>query len=88
LVYNSFVEIVLSTNSNISGITGLCMSEERLKKHTGKCYDCGGSLELVEFDVKKSTRIMSCQECGLYHFHKRELFGGWKLLKVSKKVDM
>jgi hypothetical protein len=68
-------------------VVGFHMSDEPLKKHTGKCYDCGGLLELVEFDVKKGTRIMKCQECGLYHFHKKELFGGWKLLKVSKKAN-
>jgi hypothetical protein len=66
-------------------IVGLSMIGEGPKKHTGECYDCGGMLELVEFDVKKGTRIMKCVECGLYHFHKRELFGGWKLLKVSKR---
>lgn len=64
--------------------TGSQVSNETGRRHTGKCYDCGGLLELVEFDVKKGTRIMKCQECGLYHFHKKELFGGWKLLKVSK----
>ncbi|OGD46846.1 hypothetical protein A3K79_03700 [Candidatus Bathyarchaeota archaeon RBG_13_46_16b] len=64
------------------------MSDEPMKKHTGKCYDCGGLLELVEFDVKKGTRIMKCQECGLYHFHRKELFGGWKLLKVTKKLSV
>jgi len=69
-------------------IAGLHMSDERLKKHTGKCFDCDGLLELVEFDVKKGTRIMKCKECGLYHFQKRELFGGWKLLKVSKKPSI
>jgi hypothetical protein len=69
-------------------ITGFHMSDEPMKKHTGKCYDCEGQLELVEFDVEKGIRIMLCQECGLYHFHKKELFGGWKLLKVTKKPNM
>ena len=67
---------------------GFHMFDEPMKKHTGKCYDCEGQLELVEFDVKKGTRIMKCQVCGLYHFHKKDLFGGWKLLKVSKKPNM
>jgi hypothetical protein len=42
-------------------------------------------LELVEFDVQKGTRIMKCQECGLYHFHKKELFGDGSFLKSAKK---
>jgi hypothetical protein len=60
---------------------------ERMKKHTGKCFDCGGTTELVEFDAKKGRRIMMCQQCGLYHFEKQELLGGWKLLKASKRPD-
>ncbi len=63
------------------------MSGESARKHTGKCYDCEGHLELVEFDVQKGTRIMICQDCGLYHLHKKDLFGGWKLLKVTKRLD-
>lgn len=57
------------------------MFEEGTKKHTGKCYDCGGSLELFEMDVKKSTKIMVCQSCGLYHFYKKDLLGSYKLSK-------
>lgn len=63
------------------------MLNGKSKRHTGKCYDCEGALELVEFDVRKGTRIMRCQECGMYHFQKKDLFGGWKLLKVSKRTD-
>jgi hypothetical protein len=61
------------------------MSEEPAKKHTGKCFDCEGQLELIELDVEKGTRIMICQKCGLYHFLKKDFLGGWKLSKVSKK---
>lgn len=78
----------MSKSKYLINVAGFHMSDESMKKHTGKCYDCGGLLELVEFDVKKGTRIMKCQECGLYHFHRKELFGGWKLLKVSKMLSM
>jgi uncharacterized Zn finger protein len=54
------------------------------RKHTGICYDCGGPLELFEFDIKKDTKIMKCQNCGLFHYYKKDLLGKWKLLKVSK----
>ncbi len=61
------------------------MSDKPTRKHTGTCFDCGGQIELLEFDAEKGTRIMKCQACDLYHFYKRDLFGGWKLLKVTKK---
>ncbi len=64
------------------------MLHEPNRKHTGKCYDCGGELELIEFDVRKGTRIMICQKCGLYHFYNKDFLGGWKLLKVSKKPSI
>lgn len=54
------------------------------KKHTGTCFDCGGLLELFEFDIVKDTRIMKCQKCGLCHYYKKDILGRWKLLKVSK----
>jgi uncharacterized Zn finger protein len=63
------------------------MIGEKERRHTGKCYDCDGSLELVEFDIKKGTRIMRCQNCGLFHFYKKDFLGSWKLLKVSMNVD-
>jgi hypothetical protein len=63
------------------------MSSEPMKKHTGKCFDCEGQTELVEFDVKTETRIMQCQKCGLYHFLRKDFFGGWTLLKVSKMLN-
>jgi len=61
-------------------------SERMEKRHTGKCYDCGGPLELVEFDFKRGTRIMRCQNCGLFHIHKKDFIGNWKLLKVTKNL--
>ena len=60
------------------------MTEETARKHTGKCYDCGGPLELFEMNLKKSTKIMLCQNCGLYHFYKKDFVGTFKLTKVSK----
>jgi DNA-directed RNA polymerase subunit RPC12/RpoP len=60
------------------------MVEEHKKKHTGKCVDCGGPLELVELDIRKNTRGMRCQKCGLVHNYKKDVFGGWKLLKATK----
>jgi len=61
---------------------------DRVYEDLGEREDKSARAELVEFDVKKGTRIMKCQECGLYHFHKREIFGGWKLLKVSKRATI
>jgi uncharacterized Zn finger protein len=62
------------------------MFEKKHKKHMdeAECYDCGGSLELFEFDMQKETRIMKCKDCGLFHYYKKDLLGRWKLLKVSK----
>ncbi len=63
------------------------MESSKDRKHVGKCFDCGGITELVEFDARKGTRIMKCQQCGLYHLQKQELLGGWKLLKASKRSN-
>jgi hypothetical protein len=57
-------------------------------KHTGKCYDCGGSLELYEMDLTKSTKIMLCKTCGLFHFYKKDFIGNYKLTKVSKNSEV
>jgi hypothetical protein len=62
------------------------MGEETSKKHTGKCFDCEGSLELVEFDLQKDYKIMKCLNCGLLHQYKKDLLGRWKLLKVTKHI--
>jgi uncharacterized Zn finger protein len=65
------------------------MTEEKEKRrHTGICSDCGGSLELVELDLKKTTKIMQCQQCGLFHSYKKDFFGNYKLVKIAKKLDM
>ncbi len=50
----------------------------------GKCYDCGGPLALYEIDLEKSTKILLCQNCGLFHFYKKDFVGKYKLMKVSK----
>ena len=57
------------------------------KKHTGKCFDCSGTLELIELDIQKNRKIMKCQNCSLLHYYKKDLLGRWKLLKVTKKID-
>jgi hypothetical protein len=64
------------------------MTEEKSRKHTGKCYDCNGPLELFEMNLDKSTKIMLCQNCGLYHFYKKDFIGQYKLTKVSKDPTM
>jgi len=60
------------------------MAKEEAKKHAGKCYDCGGSLGLFEIDMNKSTKIMLCQSCGLFHFYKKDFIGSYRLTKVSR----
>ncbi len=64
------------------------MTEEKARKYTGKCYDCSGPLELFEMNLDKSTKIMLCQNCGLYHFYKKDFIGQYKLTKVSKDPTM
>jgi len=59
------------------------MIEEK-RRHTGKCADCKGVLELLELDVRKGTRILVCQRCGLLHHYKKNIFGNWKFLKATK----
>lgn len=67
-----------------SEFVGFCMFKDNAKKHTGKCYDCGGTLELFELDMKNSTKTMLCQSCGMFHFYKKDFLGNYKLIKVSK----
>jgi transcription elongation factor Elf1 len=62
--------------------------EGERKRHTGTCYDCGGQLELVELDIQKTTKIMKCKNCGLFHFYKKDFLSGYKLIKVSKNLNM
>jgi len=64
------------------------MPEETVKKHTGKCFDCSGSLVLFEIDMQKSTKIMLCQSCGLFHYYKKDFIGNYKLTKVSKTPEV
>ena len=66
---------------------GFQMETGKERRHTGKCYDCSGSLELVELDMQKGTKVMKCQNCGLYHYYKKDFLGKWKLLKVSKNSE-
>ena len=54
------------------------------KKHNGTCYDCGGQLEVIEVNVKKSTKVMKCKTCGLFHLYTKGLVGGWSLRKATK----
>jgi len=63
------------------------MTEEKTRRHTGKCYDCGCPLELVEIDMKKSTKILLCHSCGLFHYYKKDFLGNYKLTKVSKNPE-
>ena len=61
------------------------MASEKDKKHTGKCFDCGNFLELVEYDVQKEKKVLKCRSCGLHHYYKKDILSRWKLLKVSKQ---
>ena len=54
------------------------------KKRSSGCYNCGGKLEVIEANLKKETKIMKCQDCGLFHLYNKGLMGNWKLLKVTK----
>jgi hypothetical protein len=60
---------------------------EGKRRHTGKCYDCSGLLELFEIDMQKSTKIMVCRSCGLFHYYKKDFIGNYKLIKASKNPD-
>ena len=60
---------------------------EGKRRHTGKCYDCSEPLELFEIDIQKSTKIMVCRSCGLFHYYKKDFIGNYKLIKASKNPD-
>lgn len=63
------------------------MEERQLKKCAGKCFDCGGMLKLIELDIQGVNKIMQCQDCGLFHIYKKDFFGRYKLVKVTKLLD-
>jgi len=56
----------------------------RPKVHGGKCQNCGYALELYEMDVKKSTKVMRCERCGLLHFYRKDIVGKWRLQRAAK----
>jgi len=58
------------------------------KLHTGKCQNCGYALELYEMDVKRSTKVMKCERCGLLHFYKKDIVGKWRLQRATKSELM
>jgi transcription elongation factor Elf1 len=60
------------------------MTKDKGTKQEGKCYNCGSPLELCEIDLKKSTKVLVCRDCGLFHFYKKDFIGTYKLTKVSK----
>jgi transcription elongation factor Elf1 len=64
------------------------MTHEKGTKNIGTCYDCGSPLELYEIDMKKSTKILLCKNCGLFHFYKKNFVGNYKLIKVSKNCEI
>jgi predicted nucleic-acid-binding Zn-ribbon protein len=66
-----------------SSLHGSLLSSQP-KLHTGKCQNCGYALELYEMDVKRSTRVMRCERCGLLHFYKKDIIGKWRLFKAAK----
>jgi len=43
---------------------------------------------LVELDIQKATKVMQCQNCGLFHFYKKDFFGKYKLLRLAKNLNM
>lgn len=54
--------------------------------HIGKCQSCGYTLELYEIDIRKCTRIMKCERCGLMHIYKKDILGKWRLQKATKQT--
>jgi predicted nucleic-acid-binding Zn-ribbon protein len=52
--------------------------------HGGKCQNCGYALELYEINVKKSSKVMKCERCGLLHFYRKDIVGKWRLQSASK----
>jgi len=59
------------------------MTEKVIGRIHGKCVDCGGPTQLLEWDLKKGTRTLQCQKCGLLHHYRKDVFG-WKLTKADK----
>lgn len=66
---------------------GLIMEERQQRKFSGKCFDCGGPLDLVELDIQGVNKIMRCQDCGMFHIYKKDFLGRYKLVKVTKILD-
>ena len=52
--------------------------------HAGKCKNCGYALDLYEMDVKRSSKVMRCERCGLLHIYRKDIVGKWRLQKAVK----
>jgi uncharacterized Zn finger protein len=59
------------------------IDEEVKKRQKGKCVDCSGPLELYELNVRKGTKVLRCQKCGLFHHYKKNILG-WNLIRAAK----
>ncbi len=64
------------------------MAEEKAKRHSEKCYNCSGQLELYEMDLQRAQKIMFCRCCGLFHYYSKDFLGSLKLRKVSKTPEI
>ncbi len=48
------------------------------------CVECGNTLQLFELNADRQIKIMKCEDCSLYHIFAKDVFGGWKVKKVTK----
>ena len=54
------------------------------RMHMGKCQNCGYTLELYEIDIRKSTKTMKCERCGLLHHYRKDILGKWRLQRATR----
>ena len=69
---------------DIGGSLHSSLLRSQPKAHIGRCQNCNYPLELYEIDIRKSTRIMRCEQCGMLHFYKKDIVGKWRLFRATK----
>ena len=65
---------------------GCFTHEEWIKVTSERCVECGSPLKVYDINFQTGRKVMRCEQCGLLHYYKKSLLGGWRIVRASRPI--
>jgi uncharacterized Zn finger protein len=74
-------------NSSLKGKTHSALLWSTTPETTERCIECRSPLKVHDINVQTGHGRAKCEKCGLLYIYKKDRLHGWRIIRVTRRVE-